>query len=995
MKRSIFSLLALFFVMITPALAQEESYATIPSGTDLNTYFSENPIPESAKTQLLIYELEAGGEYTVSDVLDFDAHRVTLRTNSKDNHAKITYTTENSGITTTAQMGIKYINFDCAALPSNKGVFAFSKETSVPAANTIDPATYKWTGALITDPIVIASCNFDNVGGYFFWDNMVNTWAATMLVDNCVVHLTPQSAIAGGVFWTNKAGQINDLTISNSTFYEDIKDDDSPADFKYFYQAGLYKAPDLYTDYAPERNTATNTLTYSNCTFYHVTWNNGQWGNYNGMQGRAYSYWVMTNCIFYDCSTSGSVPRRFLHGKTYTDSPGNKTFLNNTYMKNDGTFQDPQNYDESGTNIEEDPHFADPANGDFHISNSKQADLHTGDPRWCGGPRYAEAEVDGLLYYLDRATMTAAVMQPGIGNYYQQENITIPSAITYEGQEFTVNEMQNEAFAYSPNLTTITIPSTVTTIGNSAFNWCDQLTEVVLPDGLAVIPEMLFYQCRRLASINIPSSVTTIGEMAFYNCPLTAINLPQNLKEIGDNAFYGCKFTQVELPQGVETIGEYAFYSGVFTEINIPTSVTSIGAFAFRYVQQSFNVDADNANYSSQDGILFNKDKTTLIQAPLLLDGSYTVPATVTTICQLAFNNCKNLTSIILPEGLTTIEDRAFYYSGLTGELSVPASVANEHWWEAFYYCPNLSGINIAEGNTIASSDHGVVYNKEKTQLVLMPQAFDGDYSILPTTTSIGYYQSVYDSRYDEYYYYYDCAISNCAKLTSLHIPASVTTLVVQSLRNNPMLSTITVDESSEHFMVVDGVLFDKQQKVLYWFPDTYEGSYTIPDGVEGLTREVFANASKLQHVTVPSSVSKLSYNTFNCCTLDDITWKREEPLNIWNSTREGYEYEYTYNYARSLFNCFIRYQINSEGEGEYADCTLYVPEGSVNAYKNDNSWGYLGFNIQPISTTNISEYKESLSLPSAYYTIDGRKLKGKPTKSGVYINGGKKIVIK
>jgi hypothetical protein len=101
------------------------------------------------------------------------------------------------------------------------------------------------------------------------------------------------------------------------------------------------------------------------------------------MQGKSTSYWVMTNCIFYDCSTSGSVPRRFLHGQAYASSPKNKTFNYNTYMKNDGTFQDPQNYDTSGTIIEEDPQFANPAAGDFTIgASSKQAALKTGDPRW-------------------------------------------------------------------------------------------------------------------------------------------------------------------------------------------------------------------------------------------------------------------------------------------------------------------------------------------------------------------------------------------------------------------------------------------------------------------------------------------------------------------------------------------------------------------------------------------------------------------------------------
>ena len=90
----------------------------------------------------------------------------------------------------------------------------------------------------------------------------------------------------------------------------------------------------------------------------------------------------MKNCIFWNCSTSGSVPRRFLQGRAPAAGATNVVFLNNTYMKKDGTFQDPQNYDTTGTNIEEDPNFADPANGDFTISNSKQAQLATGDPRW-------------------------------------------------------------------------------------------------------------------------------------------------------------------------------------------------------------------------------------------------------------------------------------------------------------------------------------------------------------------------------------------------------------------------------------------------------------------------------------------------------------------------------------------------------------------------------------------------------------------------------------
>ena len=353
------------------------TYKTIPAGSNLNEWFAANPIPDEAIDEMLNYDLVGGAEYIIDDVLDFDAKRVTLRSNSKTNHAKITYATATAGITTTAQMGIKYLDFDCSAMTNSKGVFAFSKTTTVPAANTIDPTVYKWSGAYIADPITIISCNFDNVRGYFFWDNAVKTWVDNLLVDNCVVHLAPEASIGGGVFWTNKAGQINNLTVSNSTFYEDP---DCAYDYKYFYQAGMAKGPDLYVDGSAAAAAATNSVNYLNSTFYHVTWNGGQWGNYNGMQSKTYSYWIMKNCIFLDCSPSG-VARRFLHGRA---NQPHAEFANNTYMNADGTFQEAENptYDTSGTMIQEDPQFANPAIGDFTISGAIQVARQTGDPRW-------------------------------------------------------------------------------------------------------------------------------------------------------------------------------------------------------------------------------------------------------------------------------------------------------------------------------------------------------------------------------------------------------------------------------------------------------------------------------------------------------------------------------------------------------------------------------------------------------------------------------------
>ena len=347
------------------------TFATIPAGSDLNEWFAENPIPSDSLGKNLNFDLEGGAEYTLSAALDFDAFAVTLRSTSKTNHAKITYTTAESTINFGAGLNVKYLDFDCSGMgDNNMGVFAFSKNPTGPIGTDIDAATYKWTGLLILDPVTIVNCNFYNVKGYFMWDNQVKACAMTVLVDNCVVHLAPEKSLAGGVFWSNKGGQFNNLTVSNSTFYELP---DCPGDYKYFYQAGMVSGEEIYA----VKEAASNSTTYENSTFYHVTWNNGQWGNYNRMGGRDCSWWTMTDCIFYDCSPTG-VARRFLHGKK---NQKHVVCANNTYMKKDGTF-DNNEYDTSGTMIEEDPVFANPAAADFTISGPTQVARKTGDPRW-------------------------------------------------------------------------------------------------------------------------------------------------------------------------------------------------------------------------------------------------------------------------------------------------------------------------------------------------------------------------------------------------------------------------------------------------------------------------------------------------------------------------------------------------------------------------------------------------------------------------------------
>lgn len=349
------------------------TYMTIPAGSDLKEWFAANPIPADKVGENLNYDLEGGADYKLSGLLDFGANSVTLRSNSKSTFAKITFTDATSELSTSAGIVLKYLDFDCSA--SSAAFLSLSRQPA------IEPVVVNAWGAdynfyRVKDNITIMSCNISGVNSYFLWDNQVQVWYAdNVLVDNCLVHLTTpkdSKAVSGGYFWTNKgSGFFRNLTVTNSTFYNT-----GEGDVKYFVQYGGF-GNDQVKDPDTQFGWTDNTITYDNCTFYHVC-SSGQWGNYNGVAGKKTSYWNMLDCIFYDCSSSG-VARRFLAGKQNQETA---VFANNTYMKKDGTFDNPDPYDKSGTDIKEDPQFKDPENGDFTISNATHVALGVGDPRW-------------------------------------------------------------------------------------------------------------------------------------------------------------------------------------------------------------------------------------------------------------------------------------------------------------------------------------------------------------------------------------------------------------------------------------------------------------------------------------------------------------------------------------------------------------------------------------------------------------------------------------
>jgi hypothetical protein len=166
-----------------------------------------------------------------------------------------------------------------------------------------------------------------------------------------------------------------------------------------------------------------------------------------------------------------------------------------------------------------------------------------------------------------------------------------------------------------------------------------------------------------LKAIILPSSITSIGVDAFTFCSgLTSITIPTSVITFSSYAFSSCSgLTDINIPASLASIGSYAFQNcHRLTSVEIPMSVSSIGEFAFNYCSAFISVDDNNPNYSSLDGILYNKDKTSLINCPTSITGSYRIPSSVTSIESSAFSYCKSLTSITIPSSVTSISHYVF-----------------------------------------------------------------------------------------------------------------------------------------------------------------------------------------------------------------------------------------------------------------------------------------------------------------------------------------------
>ena len=352
------------------------------------------------------------------------------------------------------------------------------------------------------------------------------------------------------------------------------------------------------------------------------------------------------------------------------------------------------------------------------------------------------------------------------------------------------------------------------------YNNREKIKSVTIEQGVTSIGAYAFMCCRSLTSVTIPSSVTSIGYEAFEFCDsLTSVTIPNSVTSIGGEAFYNCSS---------------------LTSVTIPSSVTSIGYKAFSGCSSltDINVDPDNKDWCSVDGVLFSKDRKTLAAFPGGRTGEYQCPDGVTSIGFSAFSYCSSLTSVTIPNSVTSIGGEAFYNCSSLTSVTIPSSVTSIGY-KAFSGCSSLTDINVDPDNKDWCSVDGVLFSKDRKTLAAFPGGRTGEYQCPDGVTSIGF-----------------SAFLHCSSLTSVTIPNSVTSIGSSAFYNCSSLTSVT-----------------------------------IPNSVTYIGENVFARCSSLASVTIPNSVTSIGNMAFYyCSSLKDVYYGGTEER--WTTIEIGEENE-------------------------------------------------------------------------------------------------------
>ncbi len=513
-----------------------------------------------------------------------------------------------------------------------------------------------------------------------------------------------------------------------------------------------------------------------------------------------------------------------------------------------------------------------------------------------------------------------------------------------------------------------TIPNSVTSIGHGAFKGCSGLTSVTIPNSVTSIGVEAFSYCSGLTSVTIPNSVTSIRSGAFRSCSgLTSVTIPNSLTIIEYCVFEDCSS---------------------LTAITIPKSVWFISTRAFANCSSltSMKVESGNTKYDSRNNCnaIIETSSNTLISGCI----NTTIPNSVTSIGQSAFWNCSGLTSVTIPESVTSIGDLAFVYCSDLTSVIIPNSVTSIGN-SVFADCSGLTSVTIPE--SVTSIGQSAFRYCSGLTSVIIPES----------VTSIG-----------------KEAFSYCSGLTSITIPESVTSIgdgVFQAVgsQSNPCMLYAPddldfggVDTSGDYFQWKGGT-FKLVTEATITISSAGVGTFCYDkdldfSNVTGLKAYIATGYNRTTGNVIVQSVNDVPAGTGIYLKGAPGTYKvpfgesGSYYLNMLVGTTEPTTITPT---DGDLSNLLLK--SGSKGVGFYGFTNETYTVGANKAYLQiptsmmpTAGANYIGLEFEE-GVTGIDTSSMAKEATEGWYTVDGRKLNGKPTRKGVYVNNGHKIVIK
>ena len=395
----------------------------------------------------------------------------------------------------------------------------------------------------------------------------------------------------------------------------------------------------------------------------------------------------------------------------------------------------------------------------------------------------------------------------------------------------------------SCSLTGIEIHDGITSIGSSAFSDCSYLTEIKIPDSVSRLESYLFSSCVRLTSVSIPNTIEYVDAYAFYGCSALPYNAYDNAYYLGneENPYLvlikakNTNITSCEINDGSRILLQYSFKDcSLLNEISVPSNVVYINEDSFVGCSSlsAINVEEENINYTSIDGLLVDKNKTKIIDIPQAIT-KISIPDSFTSIEAKAFSICSSVEELILP---SLFDQKISYYfnSSVPSSLKKVTINSGDIPGYAFYNCSSLTSIILR--NNVTSIDSSAFSGCNSLEELTLPSLFDHalsyyfDSSVPSSLKKVIINSGNIPSE----------AFFGCSSLASITIPDSVTSIGSQTFCDCSSLTSIT-----------------------------------IPDSVRSIGHNAFWSCSSLTSITIPDSVTSIGdYAFFDCSSLTSVFYK-------------------------------------------------------------------------------------------------------------------------